>query len=203
MLEILRTPPPCPVPAGLHIPAPPFTLNEIIRAVSQKHQVNPAFVKSIMAVESGFSPTALSSKGAIGLMQLMPETAQQFAADPNIPEQNVEAGAHYLSWLLQHYANTRDQLRRAIAAYNAGPGAVDRYHGIPPFRETRLYVARVLRFYKSYQQAVLVDISARIKPGGVRTAKFLNRGVTWRSSRRSREVARNFAGSRPWSSPDL
>ena len=103
-----------------------------------------------MAVESGFSSDAVSRKGALGLMQLMPETAQQFAADPTVPEQNVDAGAHYLSWLLQRYANKRDKLRRAVAAYNAGPAAVDRYHGVPPFRETRLYVSRVLHLYTAY-----------------------------------------------------
>jgi soluble lytic murein transglycosylase-like protein len=128
----------------------PFNLNAAIRAASEKHHVSPALVRSIMAAESGFSPTAVSAKGAVGLMQLMPETAQEFAADPSVPEQNVEAGTRYLSWLLRRYADRRDQLRRAIAAYNAGPGAVDRYRGVPPYRETRLYVARVLRFYKAY-----------------------------------------------------
>lgn len=83
-------------------------------------------------------------------MQLMPETAQEFSADPAVPEQNVEAGTHYLSWLLQRYAGRRDQVRRAVAAYNAGPGMVDRYHGVPPFRETRHYVARVLHLYRAY-----------------------------------------------------
>jgi soluble lytic murein transglycosylase-like protein len=135
----------------LHISAPTFTLNEVIRAASHKHKVDPAFVKSIIRAESGFSPAALSDKGAIGLMQLMPETARQFSADPTIPEQNVDAGTHYLSFLLKRYSHRKDKLRRAIAAYNAGPGAVDRYHGVPPYRETRAYVSRVLRFYKRYQ----------------------------------------------------
>jgi soluble lytic murein transglycosylase-like protein len=139
-----------------HIPAPGFTPNELIRAASRKHQVDAAFVKSIIAAESGFSPIALSPKGAVGLMQLMPETARQFAVDPTVPEQNIDAGVRYLSWLLRRYAHAhrRDQLRRAIAAYNAGPGAVERYHGVPPYRETRAYVSRVLRFYKIYQNEV-------------------------------------------------
>ena len=145
-MQILR-----PVLTRVHIPAPKFTLNEIIAAASRKHQVSPAFVKSIIAAESGFSQAAVSSKGAVGLMQLMPETAREFGADPSIPEQNVDAGAHYLSWLLQRYAGKRDALKRAIAAYNAGPGAVERYRGIPPYRETRTYVTRVLRFYKKYE----------------------------------------------------
>ena len=136
-----------------HITPPSFSLNEVIRAAARKHQVNPAFVKSIIRAESGFSAKAVSNKGAVGLMQLMPETAHQLAVDPSVPEQNVEGGAHYLSWLLHRYQNKRDALRRAIAAYNAGPGAVDRYHGVPPFRETRAYVSRVLRFYRFYQRA--------------------------------------------------
>src|SRR5258708_3871940 len=139
------------VPFPWRIPAPRFTWNETIPAVSQKHRVNPASVKSIIAAESGFSPTAVSPKGAIGLMQLMPATAREYGADPAVPEQNVEAGAHYLSWLMQRYAHKRDQLPRAIAAYNAGPGALARYHGVPPYRETRKYVSRGFRFFKKYQ----------------------------------------------------
>lgn len=136
----------------LHFPpAPAFTMNEIIRAASLKHQVKSAFIKSIIAAESGFNPGLVSPKGAIGLMQLMPATALELGADPTVPEQNVEAGTHYLSRLLRLYAHRHDQLRRTIAAYNAGPGAVARYHGVPPYRETRAYVARVLRYFRKYQ----------------------------------------------------
>jgi soluble lytic murein transglycosylase-like protein len=155
--QVLKTNIPRLAFAGFHIPAPCFTLDELIRAASRKHQVDAAFVKSVIAAESGFSPMALSPKGAVGLMQLMPETARQFAVDPTVPEQNIEAGVHYLSWLLRRYARAhrREQLRRAIAAYNAGPGAVARYHGVPPYRETRAYVSRVLRFYKLYLNEVV------------------------------------------------
>lgn len=152
-----------PVFTHLHIPAPHFTLNEMIAAASRKHQVSPAFVKSIIAAESGFSQEAVSPKGAVGLMQLMPETAREFGADPAVPEQNIDAGAQYLSWLLRRYAGKRDALRRAIAAYNAGPGAVERYRGVPPYRETRTYVRRVLRFYKKYGPAYELA-SLRIPP---------------------------------------
>jgi soluble lytic murein transglycosylase-like protein len=151
VLELLRTELLRPVLTRLHITAPEFTLNEIIAVAARKHQISPAFVKSIIAAESGFSQAAVSPKGAVGLMQLMPETARKFGADPAVPAQNVDAGAHYLSWLLQRYAGKRDALKRAIAAYNAGPGAVERYRGIPPYRETRTYVTRVLRFYKKYE----------------------------------------------------
>jgi soluble lytic murein transglycosylase-like protein len=151
LFDVLRTQILRPVFTRLHIPAPQFTLNEIIAAASRKHQVSPAFVKSIIAAESGFSQAAVSPKGAIGLMQLMPETAREFGGDPTVPEQNIDAGAHYLSWLSARYAGQRDALRRTIAAYNAGPGAVERYRGVPPYRETRRYVTRVLRFYQQYE----------------------------------------------------
>ena len=153
VLEIIRTHIFRPVLAHVHIPAPPFTLNEIIAAAARKHRVDPAMVKSIIRAESAFSTSAISPKGAVGLMQLMPETAREFGADPSIPEQNIDAGTHYLSWLLQRYANKKDAVRRAIAAYNAGPGTVEHYRGIPPYRETRRYVTRVLRFYKEYEPA--------------------------------------------------
>lgn len=141
-----------PVVARLRIPAPQFTLNEVIHAASHKYKVPPAFIKSIIAAESAFSPQAVSPKGAVGLMQLMPETARQFGADPSIPEQNVDAGANYLGSLLHRYANKKHPLQDTIAAYNAGPGAVAKYQGIPPYRETRAYVSRVMRFFAKYQK---------------------------------------------------
>ena len=140
-----------PVFSRLHIAAPQFTFSDIVSAAARRHRLNPAFIKSIIAAESAFSPTAVSPKGAVGLMQLMPATAREFGADPGVPEQNIDAGAHYLSWLMQRYSHRKDQLRRVIAAYNAGPGAVEHYRGVPPYRETRVYVARVLRFFKRYQ----------------------------------------------------
>lgn len=110
-------------------------------------------MKSIIAAESNFNCDAISDKGAIGLMQLMPDTASEYGVDPTVPEQNVEGGAHYLSFLLYKYRHYKNGLSRAIAAYNAGPGMVDHYGGIPPFRETRAYVARVLRFLHEFQRA--------------------------------------------------
>jgi soluble lytic murein transglycosylase-like protein len=163
VLEVLKTEILRPVLTRFHIPAPQFTLNEIIAAAARKHQINPAFVKSIIAAESGFSQAAVSPKGAVGLMQLMPETAREFGADPAVAEQNVDAGAHYLTCLMRRYANKKDQMRRAIAAYNAGPGTVERYRGVPPYRETPTYVMRVLRFYKKYD--------ATYKPASLRLAR--------------------------------
>lgn len=124
----------------------------LICAAAKKHRVPAAFVKSIVAAESNFNCDAVSPKGAIGLMQLMPATAEQYGADPNIPEQNVDAGTHYLRALMDKYGDRRSSLKRVIAAYNAGPGRVDRYRGVPPFRETRAYVVRVLSLLRRYER---------------------------------------------------
>src|SRR5580658_336532 len=124
----------------------------LILTAAGKHGVSAAFITSIVAAESNFNPNALSPKGAIGLMQLMPATAHLFGADPAIPEQNVDAGTHYLRVLIDKYHRYRNWLTRVIAAYNAGPGAVDRYRGVPPYRETKIYVARVLAFMRRFQR---------------------------------------------------
>jgi soluble lytic murein transglycosylase-like protein len=122
----------------------------LIATAAAKHNVPAAFVQSIVAAESNFNCAAVSPKGAIGLMQLMPETAQQFGADPSIPAQNIDAGTHYLRVLMDRYQKKRNQMKHVIAAYNAGPGMVDKYHGVPPFRETRCYVTRVLAFFRQF-----------------------------------------------------
>ena len=124
----------------------------MIRAAAKKHKVKPALVKSIVAAESAFNANAVSPRGALGLMQLMPATAQQYGADPLIPEQNIDAGTRYLGALIQRYGKYPNGLKRAIAAYNAGPGTVDRYKGIPPYKETRGYVVRVLTYMKQYER---------------------------------------------------
>jgi soluble lytic murein transglycosylase-like protein len=119
---------------------------ELVEAAAKRNGLPPKFVHSVVAAESGYRIDAVSPKGAVGLMQLMPATAQAFGADPHDPAQNVEAGAAYLRELLIKYDGDP---RRALAAYNAGPGAVDRYNGVPPYTETQTYVERVLRKYKS------------------------------------------------------
>jgi soluble lytic murein transglycosylase-like protein len=124
----------------------------LIRAAARKHRVSAAFIASIVAAESNFDAGAISPKGAIGLMQLMPGTAQLFGADPAVPEQNIDAGTHYLRVLIDRYHRYRNCLTRVIAAYNAGPGVVDRYHGVPPYPETKTYVARVLAFMRKFQR---------------------------------------------------
>jgi soluble lytic murein transglycosylase-like protein len=123
----------------------------LIGAAASKHNVPQGFVRSIVAAESNFNSEAVSPKGAIGLMQLMPETAKMYGADPSVPDQNVDAGTHYLRVLMDRYKKSPNALPRVIAAYNAGPGMVDRYRGIPPFRETRNYVGRVLAFLGRFE----------------------------------------------------
>jgi|SRR5580658_672273 soluble lytic murein transglycosylase-like protein len=115
---------------------------ELVDNAARKYGLPPAFVRAVVAVESGYQADAVSPKGAIGLMQLMPATARELGADPKIPEQNVDAGTRYLRDLLLKYDN---HAYRALAAYNAGPGAVDKYHGVPPYRETQTYILNVLR----------------------------------------------------------
>jgi soluble lytic murein transglycosylase-like protein len=129
-----------------------FDVHALIETMAEKYRVPAEFVKSIVAAESNFNSGAVSSRGAIGLMQLMPGTAREWGGDPTIPEQNVEAGTRYLGFLINHYRKSRKPLTCAIAAYNAGPAAVDRYHGVPPFRETRSYVARVLSLLRRFQR---------------------------------------------------
>src|SRR5262249_1973144 len=118
-----------------------------------KHRVPAAFVKSIVAAESNFNYAAMSHCGAVGFMQLMPETAAEFGAtDPRVPEQNIDAGTKYLRYLMDRYQKKRNSLKHVIAAYNAGPANVDKYRGIPPFPETQRYVTRVLGFLRQFQR---------------------------------------------------
>lgn len=131
-----------PMPAGA---AKPQTPQELAAQAAKKYLLPDSFVRSVMKAESGFQPNAVSPKGAIGLMQLMPDTARELGVDPRDPHQNADGGAQYLRELLAKYESDPDQVLKALAAYNAGPGAVDRYHGVPPYRETREYILRVLK----------------------------------------------------------
>jgi len=125
------------------VPETPW--GEAIFAAAKRYHVNPAVVAAVVRWESAFDPRAISRKGARGLMQLMPATARRFGVGPEDifdPARNLDAGVRYLRWLLDRFEG---DLPLALAAYNAGEGTVDRYGGVPPYRETRSYIRRIFR----------------------------------------------------------
>ncbi len=134
-------------PAKAAVPARKASVSskQLVEEAAQRYGLPAAFLHSVAKAESGCRTDAVSPKGAIGVMQLMPETARELGADPNDPRQNVDAGARYLRDLLLKYRDDDYQVRKALAAYNAGPAAVDRYDGVPPYRETVEYVERVIK----------------------------------------------------------
>jgi len=125
---------------GLAPAAAQATPGDMADAAADKYGLPRKLVRSVMRVESGGQAAAISPKGAIGLMQLMPETARELGADPRDPLQNVDAGARYLRQLLEQYHGA---LWHALAAYNAGAGAVEKYHGVPPYNDTIDYIKKV------------------------------------------------------------
>jgi soluble lytic murein transglycosylase-like protein len=138
---------PAPVNAGAIASASTGTLTpalpEVVNAISDRHHLDPDLINSVIRAESGFNPRAVSPKGARGLMQLMPQTASALGVKDSFdPGANVEGGTQYLSDLLVRY---NFDLIKALAAYNAGPERVEKYHGVPPYYETQAYVARIVR----------------------------------------------------------
>jgi hypothetical protein len=123
----------------------PEELNRVVQASAEKNHVDPALVRAVIRHESNWNSSAVSPKGALGLMQLIPGTAQRLGVGNAFdPVQNVDAGTRYLGMLLARY---NGDLSKALAAYNAGPGVVDRFGGVPNYRETRNYVQRVTSTY--------------------------------------------------------
>jgi soluble lytic murein transglycosylase-like protein len=120
-------------------------VEKLVREAAERHRMDPALVRAVIETESNWNPKAYSHRGAGGLMQLIPTTAQRYGAyDVFDPQQNIDAGVKYLRTLLERYHGNLDL---ALAAYNAGEGAVDRAHGVPSFRETRDYVQKVQNAY--------------------------------------------------------
>jgi soluble lytic murein transglycosylase-like protein len=131
--------------------ADPTTYDRLIKRVANENNVDFALVKAVMHVESGFNPYAKSNKGALGLMQLMPTTAQRYGIeDAYDPVNNIVAGIRHLKYLLDMF-NHKHKL--ALAAYNAGENAVLRHRGIPPYPETQAYVRKVMRYQRHYRHA--------------------------------------------------
>jgi soluble lytic murein transglycosylase-like protein len=145
-----------PSAAGIHADLTRAELHELLSSAGARHNLDVNLLASVVRAESGGHTRAVSKKGAQGLMQLMPQTATQLGVNDSLrADENVAGGATYLDSLLTRY---HDNLALALAAYNAGPAAVDRWHGVPPYRETRLYVARIIRdFNASARKAEMVQ----------------------------------------------
>jgi soluble lytic murein transglycosylase-like protein len=158
------------------VPVPDINLEPLITRHSDAQALDPKLVKAVIQAESGYNVRALSNKGAIGLMQLMPATASLLnVSNPYDPDDNIRGGTRYLRQMLDRFAG---RVEFAVAAYNAGPGAVERHGGIPPYAETRAYVKRVLSLYGNGAGG---DFQVAAQPlaaasSGVRRKPYLVRG---------------------------
>lgn len=126
------------------VPETPY--GELIYEVARRHEMNPGLIAAMVRAESAFDPNAVSHKGARGLLQLMPATAERFGVshhEIHEPARNLDGGVRYLKWLAKRFSG---ELRLMLAGYNAGEGTVDRYGGVPPYRETNEYIKRIFRF---------------------------------------------------------
>lgn len=151
--EIVEGPPPEPPPEPVFSldyrpgqPAPEVPYGDLFLEIGREHQLNPDLLAAMALAESSYDPGALSSKGARGLLQLMPATAERFGVSPSElydPSRNLLAAARYLTWLRRRF---EDDLPRVLAGYNAGEGAVDAHDGVPPYRETVAFIGRIYGF---------------------------------------------------------
>ncbi len=141
-------------PAGSESSHDTTRFDKYIDQASRYYGISFSLLKAMIRAESAFDPKAVSKKGAMGLMQIMPENIETFRInDPFNPRENIMGGAGYLKVLLKKF---KGKVSLAVAAYNAGPGAVDRHNGIPPIRETKDYVKRVMKYYYLYKKAASV-----------------------------------------------
>lgn len=132
----------------------------MIDEAAWRHGLPPAIVHAVAQSESAYNQRAVSHAGAIGVMQLMPATAAQLGANPRNEAENIDAGTRYLRDMLVKFQHHPDQVALAVAAYNAGPGAVDRYRGVPPYSETQVYVRRVIGKYEKMATVSNLEASA-------------------------------------------
>ena len=153
-VEAVPDPPPPPTTAKLTNPQPATSeLHELLTHAGSAHNIDAELLAAVVHAESNGFAHAVSRTGARGLMQLMPATAAQLGVhDAFLADQNVDGGTRYLDALLTRY---HDNIALALAAYNAGPAAVDRFHGVPPFRETRAYVTRIIREFNQRKSALI------------------------------------------------
>ncbi len=149
------------MPAKQKVAAPPAEVRELVDQTARAYDVDPLLVHSVIQVESNYDPFAISNKGAEGLMQLIPATARRFGVKNTFdPKENIDAGVRYLKYLQGLFGNDR----LALAAYNAGEGAVARYGEIPPYPETREYVSKVGRKYDKAKEAAGKQTAAEAVP---------------------------------------
>lgn len=158
---------PAPVAAPPAAPPSGADFSKLVGDAGDRHRIDPDLISSVIQAESGFNPRARSRKGAQGLMQLMPQTASDLGvSDAFDPGSNVDAGTRYLRDLLGRY---NGDMVKALAAYNAGPHRVAQYNGVPPYRETRAYVARIVKDFNRKKRAAPAQLTeAAVQPRAVR-----------------------------------
>jgi hypothetical protein len=153
---------------GARFKFPPFygkkgeqTFHSIINKASKQHDIDPALVKAVIMAESSYNPRAVSPKGAVGLMQLMPNTAESLGvANSFNPEQNIQGGTKYLKKLIDQFDG---DIILALAAYNAGPAHVKKHNGVPPFKDTLYYVHKVYHYYDFYKSQDVIQAQQDVK----------------------------------------
>jgi soluble lytic murein transglycosylase-like protein len=177
-IEHVEDPPPA-VDSAPAAPQPAEkSVRELVTDAALRYGLPPELVHGVAQAESAYRVSAVSPKGAIGIMQLMPATARQFDADPMNPIQNIDAGTRLLRELLLRYEGADNGVRRALAAYNAGEGAVARYGGVPPYRETQGYVEKVIGLYwKNVRESSLKPAESATDAGPATTASAEGSGA--------------------------
>jgi hypothetical protein len=192
------TPKPLSVPISAKNRSTPLDLNQLVNDASGRYRLDPDLVNSVIKAESGFNIRAVSPKGAQGLMQLMPGTATQLGV-PNAfdPEANVDGGTKYLRELLERY---NFDLVKALAAYNAGPQRVEKYRGVPPYYETRAYVARIVKDFnkkKDAQEKAAAKASAAKHPKSAANASKHTTALQAKSTSTQTASSKTSAPSEP------